>query len=70
VRSRCRTPDIYLEATNIILPSPDPAAILAAIEREQATRLFRPPTVWIGQLHHPDFDARDLSSLAKGYYGA
>jgi fatty-acyl-CoA synthase len=31
---------------------------------------FAPPTVWIGLLRHPDFDTRDLSSLAKGYYGA
>ena len=64
------TPGIYLGATNIILPGPDPAAILAAIEKERATKLFCPPTVWIGLLRHPDFDARDLSSLAKGYYGA
>jgi fatty-acyl-CoA synthase len=64
------TPGIYLGATNIILPSPDPASILATIEKERATKLFLPPTVWIALLRHPDFDARDLSSLAKGYYGA
>ena len=34
------------------------------------TKLFCPPTVWIGLLRHPDFDRRDLSSLTKGYYGA
>src|SRR3712207_9393796 len=28
------------------------------------------PTVWIGLLRHPEFEARDLSSLRKGYYGA
>ncbi len=64
------TPDIYLGATNIILPSPDPALILATIEKERVTKLFFPPTVWIALLRHPNFDARDLSSLAKGYYGA
>lgn len=64
------TPDIYLGATSIILPSPDPASILATIEKERATKLFCPPTVWIALLRHPDFDTRDLSSLAKGYYGA
>jgi fatty-acyl-CoA synthase len=64
------TPDIYLGATNIILPSPDPASILATIEKERVTKLFFPPTVWIALLRHPDFDAHDLSSLAKGYYGA
>jgi fatty-acyl-CoA synthase len=62
--------DVYLGATSIILPSPDPAGLLAAIEREQATKLFAPPTVWISLLRHPRFDATDLSSLCKGYYGA
>jgi fatty-acyl-CoA synthase len=63
-------PDLYLGATNIVLPRPDPGEILAAIEAERATKVFCPPTVWIGLLLHPDFDRRDLSSLRKGYYGA
>jgi len=63
-------PDLMLGATSVILPAPDPAAIIAAIEAERATKLFAPPTVWIGLLRHPAFDAADLSSLRKGYYGA
>jgi hypothetical protein len=59
--------DIYLGATSIILPAPDPATILATIESARATKLFCPPTVWISLLRHPDFDTRDLSSLRKGY---
>ena len=62
--------DVYLGATSIILPGPDPAALLATIEREGVTKLFCPPTVWISLLRHADFDTRDLSSLRKGYYGA
>jgi fatty-acyl-CoA synthase len=62
--------DVYLGATSVILPAPEPAALLATIEREHATKLFCPPTVWISLLRHPDFDTRDLSSLRKGYYGA
>ncbi|WP_214366223.1 acyl-CoA synthetase [Pseudonocardia sp. H11422] len=62
--------DIYLGATSIILPGPDPATLLATIEREKVTKLFCPPTVWISLLRHPDFDTTDLSSLRKGYYGA
>jgi fatty-acyl-CoA synthase len=62
--------DVYLGATSIILPGPDPAALLATIEREHVTKLFCPPTVWISLLRHPDFDTTDLSSLRKGYYGA
>ncbi|MDY6808630.1 MAG: acyl-CoA synthetase [Actinomycetota bacterium] len=62
--------DVYLGATSIILPGPDPAAVLETIERQRVTKLFCPPTVWISLLRHPDFDRRDLSSLRKGYYGA
>jgi fatty-acyl-CoA synthase len=63
-------PDLYLGATNVILPRADPGQILAAIEAERATKLFCPPTVWIGLLRHPELERRDLSSLRKGYYGA
>jgi fatty-acyl-CoA synthase len=62
--------DVYLGATSIILPSAEPAALLATIERERATKLFSPPTVWISLLRHPHFETTDLSSLRKGYYGA
>jgi len=62
--------DVYLGATSIILPGPNPADLLATISREKATKLFCPPTVWISLLRHPDFDTTDLSSLRKGYYGA
>ena len=62
--------DVYLGATSVILPGPDPAAMLAAIGREQVTKLFCPPTMWISLLRHPCFDDADLSSLRKGYYGA
>ena len=62
--------DIYLGATSIILPAPDPGAILAAIAEHRVTKFFAPPTIWIGLLRHPDFDSADLSSLRKGYYGA
>ena len=64
------TPGIHLGATNIILNRSNPADILAAVEADRATKLFCPPTVWIGLMHHPDFGRRDLSSLRKGYYGA
>lgn len=62
--------DVFLGATSIILPAPDPVALLRTIERERVTKLFAPPTVWIALLRCPDFDSTDLSSLRKGYYGA
>jgi fatty-acyl-CoA synthase len=64
------TVDLYLGARSVLLRSPDPAVMLETIERERITKLFCPPTVWISLLRHQDFDRRDLSSLAKGYYGA
>ncbi|GAC1538542.1 MAG: acyl-CoA synthetase [Acidimicrobiales bacterium] len=64
------TPGLYLGATNIILSGADAGDILATVEREGATKLFCPPTVWISLLRHPRFDQTDLSSLQKGYYGA
>jgi fatty-acyl-CoA synthase len=63
-------PDVAVGATSIILPEPDPEQLLATIERWRVTKLFCPPTVWIGLLRHPGFDAADLSSLRKGYFGA
>ncbi|MEO9324245.1 fatty acyl-CoA synthetase [Nocardioides sp. C4-1] len=63
-------PDVYLGTSSVILPGPDPAAVLRAIEEHRVTKFFAPPTVWIGLLRHPGFDDADLSSLQKGYYGA
>ncbi|OBK30540.1 acyl-CoA synthetase [Mycobacterium asiaticum] len=63
-------PDIYLGATSIILPRPEPEVVLRTIERYAVTNYFAPPTVWISLLRCPLFDRVDLSSLRKGYYGA
>ncbi|MFZ0161111.1 MAG: acyl-CoA synthetase [Kineosporiaceae bacterium] len=63
-------PDVYLGATSVVLPAPEPGAVLGAIAAERITKFFAPPTVWISLLRHPDFDRTDLSSLRKGYYGA
>ncbi|UNB55105.1 acyl-CoA synthetase [Mycolicibacterium sp. YH-1] len=62
--------DLYLGATSIILPRPDPETVLHTIERYEVTNYFAPPTVWISLLRSPVFDQVDLSSLRKGYYGA
>jgi fatty-acyl-CoA synthase len=62
--------DIYLGATSVILPRPEPELVLRAIERYRVTNYFGPPTVWISLLRSPVFDEVDLSSLRKGYYGA
>lgn len=62
--------DLYLGAKSVLLRAPDPEHMLRTIEEQRITKLFCPPTVWIALMRHPDFERRDLSSLAKGYYGA
>ncbi len=63
-------PAVYVGASNVITGKPVPDHLLALIERHRISSFFAPPTVWIGLLRSPAFDATDLSSLAKGYYGA
>ena len=63
-------PDLLLGATSIVLPGAEPGLILETVQTEGVTKLFCPPTVWIALLRHPEFDAFDLSTLRKGYYGA
>jgi fatty-acyl-CoA synthase len=63
-------PSIYVGATNIITARPVPENILPLIARHRISSFFAPPTVWISLLRSPLFDATDLSTLRKGYYGA
>ena len=63
-------PSIYAGGVNIVTAKPVPDNIFRLVGSEQATSFFAPPTVWISMLRSPGFDAADLSSLRKGYYGA
>jgi fatty-acyl-CoA synthase len=63
-------PSIYVGATNVITARPVPENLLPLIARHRISSFFAPPTVWIALLRSPLFDQTDLSSLAKGYYGA
>lgn len=63
-------PSVYVGATNVITARPVPENLLPLIERHRISSFFAPPTVWIALLRSPLFDSCDLSSLAKGYYGA
>jgi fatty-acyl-CoA synthase len=63
-------PAIYVGASNVITAKPTPENLLPLIAQHRITSFFAPPTVWIGLLRSPLFDATDLSSLTKGYYGA
>jgi fatty-acyl-CoA synthase len=63
-------PCVYLGAANVITGQPRPDVILPLIERHRVNSFFAPPSVWIALLRSPLFDATDLRSLEKGYYGA
>ena len=63
-------PAIYVGATNVITGKPTPDNILSLIGKHGTNSFFAPPSIWIALLRSPRFDQTDLSSLAKGYYGA
>ena len=44
----------------------DPAATLAAVQRERATALYGVPTMFIAELDLPNFADYDLTSLRTG----
>ncbi len=63
-------PGVYVGATNVITGKPTPDNILALLSKYRANSFFAPPSIWIALLRSPQFDATDLTALAKGYYGA
>ncbi|HWS75666.1 MAG TPA: acyl-CoA synthetase [Quisquiliibacterium sp.] len=63
-------PGVYVGATSVITGKPVPDNLLALIAKHRISSFFAPPSIWIALLRAPQFDATDLSSLAKGYYGA
>jgi len=63
-------PALLLGATVHLREAPAPDDCLAQIERHGIVSFFAPPTVWIGLLHHPEFDRHELNQLKKAYYGA
>ncbi|MET0757244.1 MAG: AMP-binding protein, partial [Mycobacterium sp.] len=52
----------------MVIPAPgfDPGLTLVAIDQERCTGVYGVPTMFIAMLSHPDFAARDLSSLRTG----
>lgn len=52
----------------MIFPGPafNPKEVLEAIAQERCTALYGVPTMFIGELEHPDFKRYDLSSLRTG----
>jgi fatty-acyl-CoA synthase len=57
-----------IRGATLVFPSDgfDVLKTLAAIERERCTALHGVPTMFIGELNHPEFDRFDLTSLRTG----
>lgn len=53
----------------VVIPSPfyDELAVLNAVQSEKCTHLSGVPTMFIGELEHPEFRKFDLSSLGGGF---
>ena len=49
----------------VLLPSFDPAQVMAAVEEHRATLFEGVPTMFMYMLAHPEFDRFDLSSLTR-----
>jgi fatty-acyl-CoA synthase len=63
-------PYLMVGATNHLMETPDIPQILRLVEERRLGSMFLAPTVWVPLSQHPDFSARDLSSLRKAFYGA
>ncbi len=52
----------------MVVPAPafEPGATLRAIRDERCTSIYGVPTMFVAQLEHPDFAARELQSLRTG----
>ncbi|WP_312108518.1 AMP-binding protein [Brevibacillus reuszeri] len=53
-------------ATMVPVTAFDPGLVLSIVEQERCTALYGVPTMFIAELNHPTFEARDLSSLRTG----
>jgi fatty-acyl-CoA synthase len=63
-------PALHVGSCNIITAAPTPDNLLSLLARHAVSSFFAPPTIWISLLRSRLFDAKQLGSLEKGYYGA
>ena len=57
---------VTVGATMVPVQEYDVVSVLRAVEQERCTALHGVPTMFIGQLNHPEFETFDLSSLRTG----
>ncbi len=53
-------------ATMVMIEDFNPLHVLESVDKERCTILYGVPTMFIAELHHPEFERFDLSSLRTG----
>jgi long-chain acyl-CoA synthetase len=61
---------IWYAGTAVLIPRPEPKAILEAVQKHKITFFPAVPTMYIGILNDPDFSKYDLSSITGCFSGA
>ena len=60
---------IYYAYTNILIPKPEPKAILEAIQKFKATYIPAVPTLYNGMINFPDLKKYDISTIRGCFSG-
>ncbi len=61
---------MWMGCSIVLVPRPEPQALLEAIDTYKPTFLHAVPTMYVGMLQHPDFKKYDVSSLKRCFSGA
>lgn len=61
---------IYMGWTDILIPRPEPEALLEAIHKHKINFYPAVPTMYVGVLNHPNLSKYDLSSIQGCFSGA
>lgn len=56
--------------SNVLVPKPQPAALMEAISKFKVSFAPMVPTMYIGMLDHPDMDKTDISSIKGCFCGS
>ncbi len=61
---------IWMAGADILIPRPEPLAILQAIQKYKINFYPAVPTIYVGLLNHPDIAKYDISSIQGCFSGA
>ncbi len=61
---------IWMGATDVLIPRPEPLAILEAVQKYKVSFFPAVPTMYVGLLNHPKISKFDISSIEGCFSGA